>query len=146
MQILLVLVTLTVLGESSLGKHLTDSVQLVSIPGALTCVSLVVLKHVDFLCKFSVTLLALVFLNPFVKLHVVTKGMFGLHSCDTEGTALLVHHSHLQSRTQAHVANQQLYLIFAASPQFHIFNCLCSTSSLLFYFQKKSSGKHLSNH
>lgn len=76
---------------------------------------LVMFQHVDFLRKFSVTFLALVFLNPLVKLHVVTKSMFCLHSCETEGTGHLAHHSHLQGRTQAHVVNQQLYFIFCES-------------------------------
>lgn len=95
------------------------------------------LQHVDFLCKFSVTFLALVFLNPFVKLHVVTKGMFCLHSCETQGTGHLIHHSHLQGRTQAHVVNQQLCLIFAASPQLHIFDCLCSNAHYHYNFNSR---------
>lgn len=128
---------LTVLCRNSHGRHLTDSVQLLSIFGVLTCVSLVMLQHVDFLCKFSVTFLALVFLNPFVKLHVVTKGVFCLHSCETGGTGHLAHHSHLQGRTQAHAANQQLYFISAASPQLHIFHCLCSNAHYQYYFNSR---------
>lgn len=137
MHILSVFVILTAPGKSSPGKDLIDSVQLLSISGALTCVSLVMLQHVDFLCKFSVTFLALVFLNPLVQLHVVTKGMFCLHSCEVEGTGHLIHHSHLQGRNQAHVVNQQLYFIFAASPRLHMFYCLCSNAFHHYYFNSR---------
>lgn len=53
----------------------------------LTCVSLVVFQHIDLLGKLAVTLLALVLLNPFVQLHVVSESMLGLHACEGEPTS-----------------------------------------------------------
>lgn len=47
----------------------------------LTRVPLVVLQHVDLLRELAVALLALVLLDAFVQLHVVTQRVFGLHAC-----------------------------------------------------------------
>lgn len=42
---------------------------------------LIVLEHVDLLCKLAVTLLALILLDALVQFHVVAQCMLGLHAC-----------------------------------------------------------------